>query len=274
MAIERLKFRCYRCNQLLGSTPSKAGSVVTCPKCSAELLIPVPELRGDVGAEADARAPAPAPAKVRSEPRPRAVPEFTAPPESATTATAVQPAPRAGQAPAYVDEITASLPPDLIDLKPEDLRVEAEFFESLTRQSQVPVVREPAPWPQPESLAPSFASESFALPLPIPIVVETAGAPSAAVGPPVLTETVDLAPRPAEPPAPVPVSRRAETAAVGTAIEIEHPTIMPQGTEIRRVSEVVLPASVVLSWSLFALIGIALSFVAGLLMGHFLWKVH
>ena len=66
----------------------------------------------------------------------------------------------------------------------------------------------------------------------------------------------------------------AEAAAVGTAIEIEHPTIMPQGTEIRRVSEVVLPASVVLSWSLFALLGIALSFVAGLLMGHFLWKVH
>ena len=49
MAIERLKFRCYRCNQLLGATPNKAGSVVTCPKCSAELLIPVPELRADEG---------------------------------------------------------------------------------------------------------------------------------------------------------------------------------------------------------------------------------
>ena len=96
MAIERLKFRCYRCNQLLGATPNKAGSVVTCPKCSAELLIPVPELPSDLGPETE-RAPAPDPAaapvraKARSEPRARAQPEFTAPQESAATATAVQP---------------------------------------------------------------------------------------------------------------------------------------------------------------------------------------
>ena len=36
----------------------------------------------------------------------------------------------------------------------------------------------------------------------------------------------------------------------------------------------ILPASVVLAWSLFVLLGIALSFVAGLLMGHFLWTTH
>jgi hypothetical protein len=277
MAIERLKFRCYRCNQLLGATPNKAGSIVSCPKCSAELLIPVPELRADLGADIETQTPAPAsapaPAKVRSEPRPRALPEF-APPEFAPATTAVQPAPRATQAPAYVDEIAAVLPPDLIDLKPEDLRVEAEFFESLTRQSQVAVVREPAPWPPAETLAPSFASETFALPLPTPSVVETASAPPTPRGPSLLTETVDLAPRPAEPPPPVPASSRAEAALVGTAIEIEHPAILPPGSEIRRVSEVILPASVVLSWSLFALLGIALSFVAGLLMGHFLWKPH
>jgi DNA-directed RNA polymerase subunit RPC12/RpoP len=74
MAIERLKFRCYRCNQLLGATPNKAGSVVTCPKCSAELLIPIPELRPDEGSDIQegAAAPAPAPArtKVRAEARP------------------------------------------------------------------------------------------------------------------------------------------------------------------------------------------------------------
>jgi hypothetical protein len=278
MAIERLKFRCYRCNQLLGATPNKAGSVVTCPKCSAELLIPVPELPGELGPEADAGAPAPAPApaKPRSGPRPKAQPEFAGPQESAATATAtaVQSDTKGPQAPAYVDEIAASLPPDLIDLKPEDLRVEAEFFESLTRQSRTPVVREPAPWSAAESVGPSFASETFALPFPTPIVVETASAPAPSVGPPVLTETVDLAPRPVEPPPPVPATARTEAPVVGTAIEIEHPTIMPPGVEVRRVSEVVLPASVVLAWSLFALLGIALSFVAGLLMGHFLWRVH
>ncbi len=67
---------------------------------------------------------------------------------------------------------------------------------------------------------------------------------------------------------------RAETALLGTAIEIEHPTILPQGTEIRRVSEITLPAGVVLAWSLFVLLAIGLSFIAGLLMGHFIWKTH
>ena len=100
MAIERLKFRCYRCNQLLGATPNKAGSVVTCPKCSAELLIPVPELRrGRQASDVQARSPAPAAAKVRAEARPKPEPEFTAPPESAAAATAVQPLPRPAQAP-------------------------------------------------------------------------------------------------------------------------------------------------------------------------------
>jgi hypothetical protein len=93
-------------------------------------------------------------------------------------------------------------------------------------------------------------------------------------GPPLLTETVDLAPRPAEPPPSAPASSGGAVSPVGPAIEIEHPTILPPGAETRRVSEVILPASVVLSWSLFALLGIALSFVAGLLMGHFLWKPH
>ena len=40
---ERLKVRCYRCNQLLAVAPGKAGTVVACPKCKAELLIPRPE---------------------------------------------------------------------------------------------------------------------------------------------------------------------------------------------------------------------------------------
>ena len=49
MAIERLKFRCYRCNQLLAAVPSKAGTVVPCPKCQTDLLIPgaEPRIKGD-----------------------------------------------------------------------------------------------------------------------------------------------------------------------------------------------------------------------------------
>jgi hypothetical protein len=36
---------------------------------------------------------------------------------------------------------------------------------------------------------------------------------------------------------------------------------------------VTVPASVVLMWSLFGLAGLAFSFVAGLMIGHFLWKM-
>ena len=79
----------------------------------------------------------------------------------------------------------------------------------------------------------------------------------------------------AETPAPAtPAQGPPEAAVLGAAIEIDQPRIMPAGAEFRRVTEVVLPASVVVAWSLFALLGIGLSFVAGLLMGHFIWKVH
>jgi hypothetical protein len=211
--------------------------------------------------------------------------ESKTPPETAPAATAVEAGPKLPQspeaspkpapAPAYVDDIAAVLPPDLIDLKPEDLRVEAEFFESLTRRSQAPVMREPAPWPPPaEPDMPSFATESFASLSSTPVAAQTTTAAPSPVIPSYLTETVDLAPRPIQPSPPVEAAAGAETAVVKTAIEIEHPTILPAGSEIRRVSEVVLPASVVVSWSLFALLGIALSFVAGLLMGQFLWKPH
>ena len=57
-------------------------------------------------------------------------------------------------------------------------------------------------------------------------------------------------------------------------IEIEPHTILPPGTENRPIREVVLPASVVLAWSLFGLVGIATSFLAGLFIGHYFWVAH
>jgi DNA-directed RNA polymerase subunit RPC12/RpoP len=275
MAIERLKFRCYRCNQLLGATPSKAGSVVTCPKCSAELLIPVPEIRSDQGSDVQPNAPAPSRPKTRAEPRPKGELDAGAPVESMAVATAAQAVSNAAPPPpSSVDEIAAVLPPDLIDLKPEDLRVEAEFFESLARQP-APLVEERAPWPPPEAIERPIRSEPFAPLSPAGPVAATPAAPASAEAvPATLTQTVDLSAPPEQALTPPPVPQRAEAAVIGASIEIEHPTILPPGTEIRRVREVVLPASVVLSWSLFVLVGIALAFVAGLLMGHFLWTTH
>src|SRR5436853_391270 len=38
-----IRFRCAYCNQLMGISHRKAGSVVRCPKCAGEIIVPVPE---------------------------------------------------------------------------------------------------------------------------------------------------------------------------------------------------------------------------------------
>ena len=40
---ELFKFRCYQCQKLIGAPPSRFGSVVKCPKCAVELIVPSPD---------------------------------------------------------------------------------------------------------------------------------------------------------------------------------------------------------------------------------------
>ena len=243
MVAERLKFRCYRCNQLLAAAPGKAGAVVTCPKCKAELQVPAPEPA--VFAEVAPRRQA----------------------DTSGRETATEIPPKSPSVPAYLQEIAAALPADVADLRPEDLRVEAEFFESLTRTPERP--------PDPESLPSRSADPNAPLP--------TLDAQSATVGGLAPLEiAVDTQPRgdfTVEPGTLQAISRPADAPVAGLhpdapPIEIEPPTLLPPGTEIRPIREVVLPAAVVLAWSLFGLIGIATSFIAGLFIGHYFWVVH
>ena len=261
MAIERLKFRCYRCNQLLAVAPNKAGTIVSCPKCQSDLLIPGAEPRVKGNGENRARS--------EIELRPTAETEPGARAEAAAILGSSQAPPKPRPGASYLDEIAGMIPPDLADLRPEDLRVEAEFFESLTRVSQASANVDPTPWPVLESPTPDVSSE----PLPPFVPSQPALEPPGEPGP----SDASLS----SPPSDDAVSKRSENPSQGPEagtvvpqIEIEPPTILPAGTEIRRVRDVVLPASVVLAWSLFVLAGIAMAFVAGLLMGHFLWKTH
>ncbi len=61
---------------------------------------------------------------------------------------------------------------------------------------------------------------------------------------------------------------------VGPPIRVEPPSIIPERTSIVRSRDLILPRSVVATWSLLVLMAQALAFVAGLLAGHFLWRVH
>ena len=117
MAVERLKIRCYRCNQLLAVAPNKAGTVVACPKCQADLLIPRLETpsKGD-GAEG-----------IRPGRRVR-LPRSRSQHRLAGSTASI------GESSPFLAEIAAIIPPDVAALRPEDLRVEAEFFESLTHE--------------------------------------------------------------------------------------------------------------------------------------------
>lgn len=38
-----IRFRCAYCNQLMGIARRKAGTVVKCPKCAGEIIVPTPE---------------------------------------------------------------------------------------------------------------------------------------------------------------------------------------------------------------------------------------
>ncbi len=58
------------------------------------------------------------------------------------------------------------------------------------------------------------------------------------------------------------------------AIQVEPPSLIRESVSGKRPRDLVLPRSVVAFWSLFVLIAQALAFIAGLLSGHFIWRVH
>ena len=102
--------------------------MVACPKCKADLLIPRPDSRQRgrrAGRSLGGRA------EVRDIPGPGAG-------DGVRDGDG-----RGGRAApsSYLDEIAAIIPPELAALRPEDLRVEAEFFETITREPPPP----PAP---------------------------------------------------------------------------------------------------------------------------------
>jgi phage FluMu protein Com len=89
-----IRFRCVYCNQLLGIARRKAGTVVRCPHCSEQLIVPSPTDAG-VTDEPDLNEPkadlAPAPALA---PKPVAAPAV-----KPMGAVAVAPAPANGAGP-------------------------------------------------------------------------------------------------------------------------------------------------------------------------------
>jgi hypothetical protein len=215
MAGVPVKFRCYRCNTLLGVSRSKIGSVIACVKCGTELVVPDP----DEAPPPDASAPASSPSNL-AEP-----------------------------SPSFLSALEAGVPLALQEIHPEDIRIEPGVSWTPVDTSPAPVgptttiappEPEPAPAPKPEPAPPHPE------PVPAPRVSVVPEPPRTAA-----------APEPAVP-----------------TIEVEPVKITRERSTPGRPRDLTIPRSVVAFWSLFVLIAQALGFVAGLLAGHYLWRVH
>lgn len=232
MAGVPIRFRCFRCNQLLGVSRGKAGTVVNCPRCSAELIVPDPS-EAPPGAM-DPTIPA------------------TGPPAGPPTLSVVSPPPepRAGS-------LDSGLALDFLDIRPEDIRVEAGVEESpvadLLGMSGV-------------ELGTAAGSHDDAVP-----AFSVVGLAGVAAG------DLPAVPAPVPPPsgAEAPASPVGDVAPVVPPIRVDGP---PRRTAARaptvRPHDVVLPRSVVSTWSLLVLAAVSFAFLAGLLAGHFVWRVH
>jgi hypothetical protein len=216
MAGVPVKFRCYRCNTLLGVSRSKIGSVIACVKCGTELVVPDPD-----------EAPV-SEASVSAESTPSSLAE-----------------PSLQSAPA----LDVGIPLAIKDIRPEDIRIEVDVpWEPLVPSSPP---SEPAIGP----LQTEFSPEPEPEPTPVPAAPEPISA-ARIVPPP-------------EPPRPV-----VEPEPVVPKIEVEAVSIRRERSTPGRPRDLTLPRTVVAFWSLFVLIAQALAFVAGLLAGHYLWRVH
>ncbi len=240
MAGAKITFRCYQCNKLLGASRSKVGTVVSCPKCGAELIVPDPAEAEPAQEEAErspeTRAPSAPSPEAASLVGPgsevdfpnfgpediRAVSQADAPPEPAA------PQGRAGiRFPGH--QYRTAVAPSRAGVVPD------------SRPGRVPPPPPRTPTPPPST----------------PTATPRATAPHPVASPPPEEEEEPVFPA---------------VLAPAASISTEAPSLTSSRTPPARRNDVVLPRTAVVLWTFYVLIGSAAAFVSGLLIGHYLWK--
>jgi hypothetical protein len=158
--------------------------------------------------------------------------------------------------PSFMEEIAAAIPDDLATLRPEDIRVEAEFADLVVTTGAPPASIAPPPAEPVPEIAPATT---------VPSPPRSVPQPPPPVPAPAVPTTAAVVPTPAQP----------VDVGVGSplpAITIEPPSILPREREYKTVQEVILQPATVLAWSLLVLMALPMAFVAGLLIGHFVWR--
>ena len=233
MAGVPIKFRCYRCNQLLGVAPSKVGSVVACPKCSADLVVPDP-IETDNHPDTDS---------------PEIPNEHST---GSTTPTLLIPAFNPTGA------LDTGVPLGYLDIRPEDIRVEPGVHR---RSPTIPMTTLGTATDVPEIDRAGSTDPELTMATTLPQYLEPAPQPP---------------PTTASAPVVVATTIRPVTDPIVASIKLDAPIAAPTriSPSTVRSRDLVLPRSIVASWSLFVLLALVCAFFAGLFAGHYVWRVH
>jgi len=166
-----------------------------------------------------------------------------------SSAGAEPPRSETGSIPSFMYELGHAIPEDLVALRPEDIRVEAEFADLvITTNEPTSLAAEPVAAPEPVGYtAEPISAETFLADVP---PVSRISTQASAEQPP-----VDAAP-----------------GTVLPEISIEPPSVLPVNRHTGPVREVLIQPAVLLVWSMIVLLSLPLAFIAGLLIGHFLWR--
>ncbi len=248
MAGEPIKFRCFQCQKLLGVSRTKAGAVVSCPKCGAGLLVPELSVEGEPGGS---NAPSPLLEPSREQP------EADATPNRFFADLNLEPTPLASSISAGVADFSGVIPPATFPIAPISSDPPVAFPEIQIAETSL----RPEPWRR--SMPPLYRdaepnSKPDPPPAPGPAVAEASHSPITVAAIPVLVPTPRAIP-----------SDAAAAAPASPAPE----TIPPVNERLsgRRRDDVVLPRIVVMLWSFFVVLALGFAFGAGLLWGYYLW---
>lgn len=270
MASVKIRFRCYRCNQLLGAGSSKIGQVIQCPKCGVDLVVPPPSASGQ-SSDAIARA---APGSFFDAPLDlnEILPEHI-------RAHSIRNDPRTDERRVDSGAIESSnldsviefeFPGDSGETPPASAETEsmreaphqsAHEHQSdsqkqvIDRQIEIAEPQRSEKIPSIPGAGGSNDSESVVM---FPFVVGDRPAPSP-------SEAVV-----SEEPAPRSVTTTKAASSREAASQASH---IVEPRVVIRARDIVIPRVVVFAWSLLVILGIGMAFVAGLMIGHFLWIV-
>lgn len=239
---EPIKFRCYQCGKLLGISRQKSGSVVRCPQCRTDLVVPEPESESLEGAS------------TRSEPSSSKpfpfLPAEESPEENPESGGFMFPG--ASDYAKFGPEGIQGLA-DLVFERPASPSPALDFA---VESESVPELK-PAMPPIENRTEPKASAEPAETLGPVP-----PGSAWIELG--VTPTTV-----PSQPLSPEPSELGASVSLTAPVADATEPERLPVSSYSRR--DVVIPRVAVIGWSLFVILALFLAFIAGLLIGHFLW---